>query len=339
MPPGSARAPLDVDLEDRLVLGLTPVRFAYLAVGAVVAYTLGSHAGIAAAVRWPAAVLALAAGVALAWLRWHGRPLDAWIADITVHVRRNFEVQIDPGLMRRIQTPLRRPPTFAQIRQSRRPLPMIRVLGATAGAGATTVAVELGAALARRGRQIALQEAPGRADAALRLGLLGPGRDDRSGLYVIDGTDHPAPASAECVIVDLGHFKPTADSASSAPGRPRKEGSRPKLTVLVSNRDLPDPSELDEVARAVRASHLTLVVNQHLGEPIRPRTPADRDTEVAALVPQDPVVPIAQGRMEPVVLAFPQSRAARAFTRLADALDPPPARDSFDEDEERSPAG
>src|SRR5207302_8992265 len=97
MPPLRARVPLDLDLEDHLIFGLTPVRFGYLAVGALAAYTLGAHAPRPLAL--PAALLLLGLAAALAWVRWQGRPLDAWLLDVAIHARRNLEVEVDPVVL------------------------------------------------------------------------------------------------------------------------------------------------------------------------------------------------------------------------------------------------
>jgi hypothetical protein len=89
-----ARVPLDVDLEDRLVFGLTPQRFGYVTVAALAAMA-SWHA--LPFVGGPLAVLCLAAGAALGWLRWHGRGLDHWVVAAALWVVRTRRVEVDPG--------------------------------------------------------------------------------------------------------------------------------------------------------------------------------------------------------------------------------------------------
>src|SRR5207247_738293 len=87
-----ARVPQYVDLEDKLVLGLSPLRFGYVVLGIVAA------AGIWAA-NWPIPLPALAAlpvgaGLALAVGRWHGHRLDGLAWDLGVHVVRNYQIEL-----------------------------------------------------------------------------------------------------------------------------------------------------------------------------------------------------------------------------------------------------
>lgn len=81
-----ARVPLDIDLEDRLVYGLTPMRLAYAVLGVLGAMALWSIHYVAAPLRVVVAGLALAAGAALAWGRIDGRPLDTWLIDLGLFV-------------------------------------------------------------------------------------------------------------------------------------------------------------------------------------------------------------------------------------------------------------
>ena len=91
-----ARVPQDVDLEDRLVFNLTAIQFGYLVIGALAA-------GITWKIPWapaPVRLLAVAplalCGVALAWGRWQGRPLDAWTGDGLVFLRQNLRLRWRP---------------------------------------------------------------------------------------------------------------------------------------------------------------------------------------------------------------------------------------------------
>lgn len=93
----SARVPQDVDLEDKLVYGLSPLRFAYLVIAALGVLGCWRIEDVPAGARVvPCLVLALS-GVLLAWGRWHGRSLDGWALDLVVFVRRNYCLQVSWG--------------------------------------------------------------------------------------------------------------------------------------------------------------------------------------------------------------------------------------------------
>ncbi|TMD17879.1 MAG: PrgI family protein [Chloroflexi bacterium] len=76
-----ARVPLDVDLEDRLLYGLTPVRLAYVVLAGLAGLALWSVEWMPMVVRGPLAVIAVVCGGAMAWGRWRGRAADAWAID------------------------------------------------------------------------------------------------------------------------------------------------------------------------------------------------------------------------------------------------------------------
>lgn len=80
----SARIPLDVDLEDRLLYGLTPIRLAYLVVGLLGAFAVWSAHGSPAPVRAAAALLIASIAAIAAWGRWRGRALDSWATDFVI---------------------------------------------------------------------------------------------------------------------------------------------------------------------------------------------------------------------------------------------------------------
>jgi hypothetical protein len=98
----NARVPQDVDLEDRLIYGLSPVRFGYLVIAVLGALTLWRFDALSPWLRAVPCLLVLAAGAGLAWGRWRGRALDRWLADLFVYLRRNYAL----GL-RRAPVPLR----------------------------------------------------------------------------------------------------------------------------------------------------------------------------------------------------------------------------------------
>ena len=76
-----AKVPLDVDLEDRLVYGLTPVRLAYVVLAGLGALAIWSAQGLPSIVRGAVAIIVIATGAALAWGRWRGRAADEWLID------------------------------------------------------------------------------------------------------------------------------------------------------------------------------------------------------------------------------------------------------------------
>ncbi len=90
----NARVPQDVDLEDQLIYGLSPLRFAYLVAAALAALATWRGLPAPAALRAVPAVLLLAAAAVLAWGRWRGRHLDRWLLDLAVFVRRNYRLGI-----------------------------------------------------------------------------------------------------------------------------------------------------------------------------------------------------------------------------------------------------
>ena len=89
----SARVPLDVDLEDRLLYGLTPTRLIYLVIALLAAFSAWSGQWAPAAVRATGAAMLGLAGVVAAWGRWRGRPVDALVVDITLFVRSTYHVE------------------------------------------------------------------------------------------------------------------------------------------------------------------------------------------------------------------------------------------------------
>ncbi len=79
-----ARVPLDVDLEDRLVYGLTPIRLAYAVLAGLGAMALWSADTLFLQLRICLVLMVLGAGATLAWGTFRGRPADEWILDIAV---------------------------------------------------------------------------------------------------------------------------------------------------------------------------------------------------------------------------------------------------------------
>jgi hypothetical protein len=82
----SARVPLDVDLEDKLLYGLTPTRLVYLVIALLAAFAVWSAHWSMAPIRGATAAALAAVGAIAAWGRWRGRPLDRWLSDLTLFV-------------------------------------------------------------------------------------------------------------------------------------------------------------------------------------------------------------------------------------------------------------
>jgi hypothetical protein len=91
-----ARVPLDVDLEDRIAYGLTPVRLAYIVLAGLAALVVWESRIGPGAVRAPIAIVALAAGAALGWGRWRGRAADRWIVDLALFTISTRRVRVMP---------------------------------------------------------------------------------------------------------------------------------------------------------------------------------------------------------------------------------------------------
>lgn len=103
----TARAPLDVDLEDRLIYGLTPIRFGYLVAASLLGLATWSTHWLPLMIRAPLAGLIIAAGAAVAWGRFAGRPVDGWLADLARFALLNYRLEVNLGPLigrSRIQT-------------------------------------------------------------------------------------------------------------------------------------------------------------------------------------------------------------------------------------------
>jgi len=96
-----ARVPQDVDLEDKLVYGLSPLRFGYLVVTALGALSLWRLEAVPAGLRLLPCFMLGAGGALLAWGRWRGRPLDGWLLDLIVFARRNYRLGLSWRRQRR----------------------------------------------------------------------------------------------------------------------------------------------------------------------------------------------------------------------------------------------
>ena len=88
----SARVPLDVDLEDKLLYGLTPMRLAYLVVSLLAGFALWSSPWSLRPARAVTCLLVIGLGVVLAWGRWRARAADQWMSDVAICVARRYRV-------------------------------------------------------------------------------------------------------------------------------------------------------------------------------------------------------------------------------------------------------
>lgn len=88
-----AKAPLDVDLEDKLIYGLTPMRLAYLVVGLLAAFSCWSSHWAPVPLRAVLAACIIVIGAAAAWGRWRGRATDSWITDFALFVVANYRIE------------------------------------------------------------------------------------------------------------------------------------------------------------------------------------------------------------------------------------------------------
>jgi hypothetical protein len=86
------RAPLDIDLEDRLVFGLTPLRFGYIALAGLSLMAVWGQRWIPLPLRLVACLPLALLGVALAWGRWRGRGTDRWLLDLALYLLGNYSV-------------------------------------------------------------------------------------------------------------------------------------------------------------------------------------------------------------------------------------------------------
>jgi hypothetical protein len=88
----SARVPLDVDLEDKLLYGLTPMRLAYLLVSLLGGFALWSSPWSFQPIRAGSCLAVIALGVGMAWGRWRARAADRWLSDIAIFLMRRYRV-------------------------------------------------------------------------------------------------------------------------------------------------------------------------------------------------------------------------------------------------------
>lgn len=84
--------PLDVDLEDKLLYGLTPMRLGYLVVGLLAAFSAWSAHWAPGVVRGALAAVMCIVAAASAWGRWRGRAADDWVVDCAAFAIANYRL-------------------------------------------------------------------------------------------------------------------------------------------------------------------------------------------------------------------------------------------------------
>ena len=88
-----ARIPLDVDMEDRLLYGLTPIRLAYIVVALLAGFALWTSEWAPLPVRGATVLLVVGTGAVVSWGRWRGRSADVWLVDIVLFAVRTWRVR------------------------------------------------------------------------------------------------------------------------------------------------------------------------------------------------------------------------------------------------------
>ena len=91
-----ARIPLDVDLEDKLLYGLTPIRLGYLVIGLLAAFSTWSTHWAPTTARALVAVMLGALGAVAAWGRLRGRAVDGWLVDAAIYCLSNYRLGFRP---------------------------------------------------------------------------------------------------------------------------------------------------------------------------------------------------------------------------------------------------
>lgn len=88
----AVRVPLDVDLEDRLVFGLSPQRFGYVVLAALLVLAIWSQHWLWIPLRVAGCIPWAAGGAAFAWGRWRGRALDDLAYDGATFLLANYRL-------------------------------------------------------------------------------------------------------------------------------------------------------------------------------------------------------------------------------------------------------
>jgi hypothetical protein len=94
------RIPAGIDLEDRLLYGLSPARLGYVA-GLAVLASWWWRQPVWGPLRVLVAIVLLAAAGAVGWLRYDGRHIDGWAEDLVRHARARYLIVADLSPLRR----------------------------------------------------------------------------------------------------------------------------------------------------------------------------------------------------------------------------------------------
>lgn len=109
----SLGSPLDLDLEDRLIYGLSPQRFGYLVLAGLAAMAVWSQRWLPGGIRIGLCIPPLILGVAFAWGGWRGRSLDLQVYDAALFMTRNYRLEIRRQVPR-AAPPVALPPPISQ---------------------------------------------------------------------------------------------------------------------------------------------------------------------------------------------------------------------------------
>jgi hypothetical protein len=104
----AARVPLDVDLEDRLLYGLTPTRLAYVVISLLAGFALWSSRWGPIGLRGAAALLVVGIGAVVSWGRWRGTPADVWVVDLALFSVRTHHLTWNTRWLRIVESRLLR---------------------------------------------------------------------------------------------------------------------------------------------------------------------------------------------------------------------------------------
>jgi hypothetical protein len=110
-----ARVPVDVDLEDRLLYGLTPIRLGYVVV-LLLAATASVRSSGWLPIRVAVAVLCVVGAGVAGWIRYDGRYADRWLIDAALFVISNYRIDVPAasaviGRLRQVRQARSRQPT------------------------------------------------------------------------------------------------------------------------------------------------------------------------------------------------------------------------------------
>ena len=86
--------PLELELEDRLIYGLSAQRFGYLVVAGLAAAGIWSRYSMPGAIRLALCVVPLTVAAVLAWGRWRSRGLDLYLYDASFFLVRNYRLEV-----------------------------------------------------------------------------------------------------------------------------------------------------------------------------------------------------------------------------------------------------